>query len=203
MAEKSESKEIREAIQAGEAALSSLRNAQEKLNSAKNWGIWDIVGGGFMSSLIKHSRMDDAQEYMEEAGRISAVLKRNCRMSPFRTLFPGTHPWTSALFCGLQIPFSTICFWIFTFSHRLIRPVTRLRTPSGRWRTSWTDSAPCHNIFHFTAGQVRPAVCAGASKRLWQHDMIMTKRSVALKGRFLWDVLVIFCGFFWAGASAG
>lgn len=67
MAEKSESKEIREAIQAGEAALSSLRNAQEKLNSAKNWGIWDIVGGGFMSSLIKHSRMDDAQEYMEEA----------------------------------------------------------------------------------------------------------------------------------------
>ena len=69
MAEKSESKEIREAIQAGEAALSSLRNAQEKLNSAKNWGIWDIVGGGFMSSLIKHSRMDDAQEYMEEAGQ--------------------------------------------------------------------------------------------------------------------------------------
>ena len=68
MAEKSESKEIREAIQAGEAALSSLRNAQEKLNSAKNWGIWDIVGGGFISSLIKHSRMDDAQEYMEEAG---------------------------------------------------------------------------------------------------------------------------------------
>ena len=35
MAEKSESKEIREAIQAGEAALSSLRNAREKLNSAK------------------------------------------------------------------------------------------------------------------------------------------------------------------------
>ena len=69
MAEKSESKEIREAIQAGEAALSSLRNAQEKLNSAKNWGIWDIVGGGFISSLIKHSRMDDAQEYMEEAGQ--------------------------------------------------------------------------------------------------------------------------------------
>ena len=30
MAEKSESKEIREAIQAGEAALSSLRNAQEE-----------------------------------------------------------------------------------------------------------------------------------------------------------------------------
>ena len=69
MAEKSESKEIREAIQAGEAALSSLRKAQAKLDSTRNWGIFDIVGGGFMSSLIKHSRMDDAQEYMEEAGQ--------------------------------------------------------------------------------------------------------------------------------------
>lgn len=67
MADISESKEIREAIQAGEAALSSLKNAREKLDSAKNWGIFDIVGGGFVSSLIKHSRMDDAQEYMEEA----------------------------------------------------------------------------------------------------------------------------------------
>lgn len=67
MADISENKEIREAIQAGEAALSSLKNAREKLDNAKNWGIFDIVGGGFVSSLIKHSRMDDAQEYMEEA----------------------------------------------------------------------------------------------------------------------------------------
>ncbi|HJD31987.1 MAG TPA: hypothetical protein H9912_08610 [Candidatus Eisenbergiella stercorigallinarum] len=67
MADISENKEIREAIQAGEAALFSLKNAREKLDSAKNWGIFDIVGGGFVSSLIKHSRMDDAQEYMEEA----------------------------------------------------------------------------------------------------------------------------------------
>ena len=67
MADISENKEIREAIQAGEAALSSLKNAREKLDSAKNWGIFDIVGGGFVSSLFKHSRMDDAQEYMEEA----------------------------------------------------------------------------------------------------------------------------------------
>ena len=67
MADISENKEIREAIQAGEAALSSLKNAREKLKRKKNWGIFDIVGGGFVSSLIKHSRMDDAQEYMEEA----------------------------------------------------------------------------------------------------------------------------------------
>ena len=31
-------KEIREAIQAGEAALASMERAREKLGSAKNWG---------------------------------------------------------------------------------------------------------------------------------------------------------------------
>ena len=76
MAEKSENKEIREAIQAGEAALSSLRKAQEKLDSARNWGIFDIVGGGFMSSLIKHSRMDDASAYIEDAKRKLTVFER-------------------------------------------------------------------------------------------------------------------------------
>lgn len=32
-------KEMNEAIQAGERALYSLKNAEEKLNSAENWGI--------------------------------------------------------------------------------------------------------------------------------------------------------------------
>ena len=67
MTEERKKLEISEPISAGDAALSSLQNAREKLDSAKNWGIWDMVGGGFVSSLIKHSRMDDAQEYMEEA----------------------------------------------------------------------------------------------------------------------------------------
>ncbi len=33
-------KEKREAIEAGQRALSSLRTAKENLNSAKNWGWW-------------------------------------------------------------------------------------------------------------------------------------------------------------------
>ena len=35
-------KEKREAIEAGQRALSSLRTAEENLNSAKNWGLVDI-----------------------------------------------------------------------------------------------------------------------------------------------------------------
>ena len=40
-------KEKREAIEAGQRALSSLRTAKENLNSAKNWGLVDMFGGGF------------------------------------------------------------------------------------------------------------------------------------------------------------
>ncbi len=60
-------KERREAIQAGERALDSLYSAQRELNSARGWGIWDILGGGFISGLIKHSKMNNAAEYMEQA----------------------------------------------------------------------------------------------------------------------------------------
>ena len=51
-------KEIRDAVLAGEAALDSLRSAREKLESVKNWGVFDMLGGGMVSSFIKHSRMD-------------------------------------------------------------------------------------------------------------------------------------------------
>ena len=39
-------KEINEAIVAGDMALNSLYAAQEKLNSASNWGFADLFGGG-------------------------------------------------------------------------------------------------------------------------------------------------------------
>ena len=60
-------KEKEEAIAAGNKALQSLKRAQEQLNSARNWGIYDIIGGGFISSMIKHGKMDKAQMYIEEA----------------------------------------------------------------------------------------------------------------------------------------
>lgn len=58
---------MKEALDAGERALSSLRNAQEKLNSAGNWGLFDMFGGGLFSTIMKRSKMDDAQQLMEAA----------------------------------------------------------------------------------------------------------------------------------------
>ena len=58
---------MKEAMDAGERALSSLRNAQRKLNSAGNWGLLDMFGGGLFSTIMKRSKMDDAQQLMEAA----------------------------------------------------------------------------------------------------------------------------------------
>lgn len=58
---------MKEALNAGERALSSLRKAQEKLNSAGNWGLFDMFGGGLFSTIMKRSKMDDAQQLMEAA----------------------------------------------------------------------------------------------------------------------------------------
>lgn len=56
-------REIQEALTAGENALQSLYAASEQLDSARNWGIVDLLGGGFFTDLIKHSKMGKAEEY--------------------------------------------------------------------------------------------------------------------------------------------
>ena len=59
--------EIHEAINAADDALIALRNAEKSLSSAGNWGIWDIMGGGFLSTFFKHNKMDQAQRELDEA----------------------------------------------------------------------------------------------------------------------------------------
>ena len=46
------------------------------MGSAKNWGIFDMMGGGIFSSLFKHSKIDRASADIEEAKRQLAVFKR-------------------------------------------------------------------------------------------------------------------------------
>jgi len=57
----SEVKEISEAIAAGNDVISGLEQVIESLESAKNWGTWDMLGGGFIATAIKHSAVDEAR----------------------------------------------------------------------------------------------------------------------------------------------
>ena len=60
-------KEKREAIEAGESALRSLREAKHELNKARGWGIYDIVHGGMITTFIKHSKISKAENLVNEA----------------------------------------------------------------------------------------------------------------------------------------
>lgn len=60
-------KEIREAICAGQEALSYLNQARDSLNSAGNWGLLDLFGGGTISTFMKHSKMNRAEQLVQEA----------------------------------------------------------------------------------------------------------------------------------------
>lgn len=71
-----ESKEIREAIQAGERALYSLREAQTKLKKATDWGLFDIFGGDMFSGIMKHSRMNEAKQCIDAANRDFQIFQR-------------------------------------------------------------------------------------------------------------------------------
>ena len=60
-------REIREAINAGERALSSLRDAKRSLGSARGWGIVDMIGGRGFSGLMKHVKVGDSRNSLNQA----------------------------------------------------------------------------------------------------------------------------------------
>lgn len=69
-------RERQEAIDAGERALDSLYGVRKELESAGNWGLLDMFGGGMFTTFVKHSKMNDAQRYMERAKRDLAAFSR-------------------------------------------------------------------------------------------------------------------------------
>ena len=63
----SQLKEYQEAIRAGEEAKRALAKALQSLDSAKGWSTFDMLGGGMITTAIKHSRLDDARETIHQA----------------------------------------------------------------------------------------------------------------------------------------
>ncbi len=74
-----QTKEIYEAIDAADDALDHLNRAQRSLSSASGWGLFDTLGGGFISGLIKHSKMSEAESEINAAKRSLEKLSRELR----------------------------------------------------------------------------------------------------------------------------
>lgn len=58
-------RELREAISAGDEALSMTEQIMDSLNSAESWGIWDLMGGDMFVDLVKYGHLDEAQAGIE------------------------------------------------------------------------------------------------------------------------------------------
>ena len=61
----SQSRELQEAVSVGSSALSTTDQVLSSLDSAEGWGTWDLLGGGLISDLAKHSHLDEAQDNIE------------------------------------------------------------------------------------------------------------------------------------------
>lgn len=57
-------REIRQAIGAGKGALLTARQVSANLDSAKKWGTADMLGGGIITTAMKHEKINSAQADM-------------------------------------------------------------------------------------------------------------------------------------------
>ena len=57
-------REIRQAIGAGKGAISTARQVSKSLSSAKKWGTADMLGGGIITTAMKHEHINAAQADM-------------------------------------------------------------------------------------------------------------------------------------------
>lgn len=65
-------KELKEAKEAANQLIIRIDAGLNQLKSASSWGILDILGGGFISSLVKRNKIGEANRSLEE---ISSSLK--------------------------------------------------------------------------------------------------------------------------------
>lgn len=72
-AAKSQLQEIDEALSAGGDCMAQIEQIESSLSSADSWGTWDLIGGGLLTDLAKHSHLDEAQAGAE---RLQTLLSR-------------------------------------------------------------------------------------------------------------------------------
>lgn len=59
--------------------LPLIDEAEDKFRSARNWGFFDILGGGFITDLIKHSKLGAASDIMNRINYLLQDLQRELK----------------------------------------------------------------------------------------------------------------------------
>ena len=68
--------QINQALNLTNQRISELEQAERQLSSARNWGFLDVLGGGLITDLIKHSKLNNAKISMDRVQYLLQELKR-------------------------------------------------------------------------------------------------------------------------------
>ena len=72
-------KEINDVQQIINQLLPLIDEAENKFRKARNWGFFDILGGGFITDLIKHSNLGAASNIMNQINYLLHDLQRELK----------------------------------------------------------------------------------------------------------------------------
>ena len=68
--------QINQALTLTDQLITCLDDAERQLSSARNWGFLDVLGGGLITDLIKHSKLQNAKNSMEHVNYIMQQLQQ-------------------------------------------------------------------------------------------------------------------------------
>lgn len=56
--------------------IAQLKKVKSALNSAQNWGTWDMLGGSMITTMAKHEKMQQAQSYINKTQSLLSEFSR-------------------------------------------------------------------------------------------------------------------------------
>ena len=68
--------QVNQALILTDQLIAELDQAERQLTSARNWGFLDVLGGGLITDLIKHSKLNNAKSSMDRVNYLLQELRR-------------------------------------------------------------------------------------------------------------------------------
>ena len=68
--------QVTEAINITNQILEYVEQAERSLSSARNWGFFDVLGGGFIVDMIKHHKLSKARYSMDSVNYLMQRLQQ-------------------------------------------------------------------------------------------------------------------------------
>lgn len=80
-----EKREIDDCLRIIDRLLPLIGEAERQFSSARNWGFLDMLGGGLLTDIIKHSKLSRASGCMNEINYLLRDLERELKDIQFTT----------------------------------------------------------------------------------------------------------------------